>query len=58
MSGPRRLGAICGGGVRIRCLALATSLNGTGEHSDPEAEDEQVQDHLGRDKESRGLTGG
>ena len=39
-------------------LALATSLNGTGEHSDPEAADEQVQDHLGRDKESRGLTGG
>ena len=57
-SGPRRLGAICGGWVRVRCLMLASVLGGTDEHFDPEADDEQIQDHLGRDEESRGLTGG
>jgi hypothetical protein len=37
---------------------LASVLGGTDEHFDPEADDEQIQDHLGRDEESRGLTGG
>jgi hypothetical protein len=39
-------------------MGLATALNGTDEQSDPEPEDEQIQDHLDRDQASRELTRG